>query len=263
MKTAAKLILVLLLGVNVSSVTFADEETGLEQPISQPGAGTDEPCRRAIEQSALLNGGELFEAAEACARVEEADDAVFLMLVGQVRALTDMSLLEPASVADQTTVGELYGALYYKYGGSGPDELFRNAVRATAMFERLGTWRPDFSEHYSPGWRYRSPSGGDVYQLMADHSMDVRLAKLERYRNLLEDDRYYAVHRERQELLARNNNRIVAGTDDADRIGELDELADAISGSIPLVPVPEPPRELLLYTAPNAGAPLEEIDTSD
>ena len=48
-------------------------------------------------------------------------------------------------------------------------------------------------------------------------------------RNLLQDERYYAVHREHRELLARNNNRIVAGTDDADRIAELQDLLDTIS----------------------------------
>ena len=98
---------------------------------------------------------------------------------------------------------------------------------------------------------------------MVDHGIESRLAKLERYRNLLEDDRYYAVHQERQELLARNNNRIVAGTDDANRIAELDELAETIERSIPRVPEPPMPRELLPYTAPNASAPLGELDTSD
>ena len=151
MKTAAMLTVVLLVSMGVGSVSFADEEAGLERPSSLPPAATDEPCRRAIEQSAVLNGGQLFEAAEACAREEAADDAVFLMLAGQVRAVTDMSLLEPVSEFEQSAVVELYVALYYKYGGAGPDELFRDAVRATAMFERLGTWRPVFSESYSPG----------------------------------------------------------------------------------------------------------------
>ena len=254
MKTAAMLTVVLLFCMGVGVVSFADEESGLEQPSPQLGAHADEPCQQAIEQSALLNGGELFEAAEACARLKAADDAVFLMLAGQVRALTDMVLLEPASEAGQSTVGELYGALYYRYGGSGPDELLRDAVRATAMFERLRKWRPDFSERYSPGWLYQGPVDGDVYQLMADYNMDVRLAKLERFRNLLEDDGYYAAHRERDELLARNNNRVVAGTEDGDRIRELGELANAISRSIPFVPEPDPPRELLPYMAPNASA---------
>ena len=185
------------------------------------------------------------------------------MLTGQVRALTDMLLLEPVSESELSIVGELYAALYYKYGGSGPDELVRDTVRATAMFERLGTWRPDFSQRYSPGWRFQRPVDGDLYQSMADHNMEVRLAKLERYRNLLQDESYYKVHRERQNLLARNNNRIVAGTDDADRIAELNELAETISGSIPVVPGPRPPRELLPYMAPNARSPLEELDTGD
>lgn len=263
MKAASTLMGVLLFGMGVASASAAVEEAGQEErPGSQPEADSDRPCRPAIERSALLNSGQLFEAAEACAHEGATDDAVFLQLAGQVRALTDMSLLKPVSEKEQRTVTRLYGALYYKYGGSGPDDLFRDPVRSSAMFKRLGRWRPAFREDYNPGWRYQGPVGSDRYRAKVDHSMKSRLAKLASYRNLLEDDRYYAVHRERRELLARNDNTIGPDTDAADRarIAELDELAAEISRSIAREPEPPLPPELLPDTAPNASAPQEERD---
>ena len=258
MKAACTLMVVLLFGMGVASVSSAIEEAGQERP----GAAADRPCHQAIERSALLNGRQLFEAAEACAREGTVDDATFLLLAGQVQALTDMSLLKPVSEAEQRAVTRLYGALYYKYGGSGPDELFRDPVRASAMIERLDRWRPAFREGYNPGWRYQGPVDSNRYRSMVDHPMDSRLAKLAWYRNLLEDDRYYAVHRERHELLARNNNRVGSEMNAADRtrIAELDELATKISRSVARVPEPPLPPELLPDTAPNASALEEQRD---
>ena len=265
MKPAGTLMIVMLFGMGLASVSSAVEEAGQERPGSQPEAESDRPCGQAIEQSTLLNGGQLFEAAEACAREEAVDDAVFLLLAGQVRALTDMSLLEPVSEEEQRAVTKLYGALYYKYGGSGPDEFFLDPVRSSAMFERLGRWRPAFREDYSPGWRYQGPVESDRYRAKLVHSMESRLAKLESYRKLLEDDRYYAVHRERQELLDRNNNTIGPDTDAADRarIEELDELAAKLTRSMAREPEPRLPPELLPDTAPNASTPQEERDASE
>lgn len=265
MKPAGTLMFVLLFGVGVVSVSSAVEEAGQERLGSQSGSDSDRTCRQAIERSALLNGGQLFDAAEACAREGAADDAVFLLLAGQVRALTDLSLLKPVSEEEQRAVTRLYGALYYKYGGSGPDELFRDPVRASAMFERLGRWRPAFPEDYYPGWTYRGPVESDRYRAKMDHTIESRLAKLSSYRNLLEDDRYYAVHRERQALLARNDNTIGPDTDAADRarVAELDELAAKISRSIAREPEPSLPPELLPDTAPNASAPQEERDAGE
>ena len=245
------------IGLYPPSAAAADPTTDRSTPV--PATDIDPACRLAIQRSTSLNGGQLFESAEACAGAEASDDAVFLLLAGQVRALTDMSLLTPDSDADQAAAAELYGALYYKYGGSGPDELFRDADRATAMFERLRSWRPEFSASYSPGWDYQRPVEIERYQLMVDYSIRNRLAKLESYRNLLQDDRYYAVHREHRELLARNNNRTVAGTDDANRIAELQELLDTISASIARVPEPPLPKELQPDYAPNPDAEFEQL----
>ena len=233
----------LLIALVVTRVSGSPDETGREETDSGLWDATDIPCAQAIERSTSLNGPQLFRAAEACAHEEQSDDAVFLLWAGQVRAMADMFLLEPRSEPDREAVGDLYGALFYQYGGSGPDELFRDAEKAAKMFARLSAWRPSFSDGYDPGWSYATVEV-DRYRLMLDHSIRSRLAKLETYRNLIQDDRYYAVQTERNEILARNASRITEGTEDANRIRELDQVAAALARSIPRVPEPPLPKEL-------------------
>lgn len=243
-----------LLALAVSRATASPEETA-----TGLGDAVDIPCTQAIERSTSLNGPQLFRAAEACGREAESDDAVFLLWAGQVRAMADMFLLEPLSGPDREAAAELYGALYYTYGGPGPDELFRDAEKATRMFARLRAWRPTFSDGYDPGWSYESPVEVDRYRLMVDYSKRSRLAKLETYRNLIQDDRYYAVQTERNKILARNDSRIVEGTEDANRLRELDQIAAALARSIPRVPEPSLPKELEPVDGPDPDAEFRQL----
>lgn len=248
-----------LLALVVYPARASSDDTERRGSASGLWDATDIPCTRAIERSTLLNGPQLFRAAEACAREDQSDDAVFLLWAGQVRAMVDIYLLEPRSGADRQAVGELYGAMYYTYGGSGPDELFRDAEKARRMFVRLSAWRPSFSDGYDPGWTYESPVEVGRYMLMVDHSKRSRLAKLETYRNLIQDDRYYAVQTERNEILARNDSRIVEGTEDASRIRELDQVAAALERSIPRVPEPTLPKELQPADGPDPDAEFRQL----
>ena len=234
-------------------------ESGHEENASGLSDATDVSCTQTIERSTSLNGPQLFSAAEACARAEQSDDAVFLVLAGQVRAMADMSLLEPQSEPDEEAMAELYGAVYYKYGGSGPDDMYRDVDRADRMFRRLRSWRPSFSDSYDPGWNYQPPAERERYLLMVDYSIRSRLAKLETYRNLVQDDRYYAIHKERREILARNNSRITPGTEDGDRIEELDQMEATIRSSIPRVPEPPLPDELQPDYSPNPDADFVQL----
>lgn len=249
----------LLVALVVYEASASSDETGREGPASGLWDATDIPCPQAVERSTSLNGPQLFRAAEACTREERSDDAAFLLWAGQVRAMADMYLLEPRSGPDRDAAAELFGALYYTYGGSGPDELFRDAEKAAKMFVRLSAWRPSFSDAYDPGWSYESPVEVDRYRLMVDHSKRSRLAKLETYRNLIQDDRYYAVRTERNEILARNDSRIVEGTEDADRLRELDQVAAALARSIPRVPEPSLPKELEPVDGPDPDAEFRQL----
>lgn len=250
---------VFLLAIMTTTRSVMCAETESAESESTQRNATDIPCAQAIEQSTSLNGMELFKSAEACAREERVDDAVFFLVVGQVRAIADMSVLEPRSELDEDAAAELYGASYYTYGGAGPDDMYRDADRIAEMLRRLRSWRPSLTDGYDPGWNYERPVDGDRYRLMADYSIRTRLTQLESYRNLIQDDRYYAIQQERQEILAQGNSRTVTGTEDADRIQELDRMAAIIRSSIPSVPEPPLPKELLVHYRPNPDADFVEL----
>ena len=248
-----------LLAILANTGTAVGAESDSAEPESTQPNTTDVPCSQAIERSTSLNGMELFKSAETCSREERVDDAVFLLFAGQVRAMTDMSILEARSEPDEDAAGELYGALYFRYGGSGSDDMYRDADRIAGILKRLRSWRPSLPASYDPGWNYERPVDRDRYQSMADYGVRHRLAQLETYRNLIQDDRYFAIQQERGEIRARNNTGTVAGTEDADRLKELDRMQAAIRSSIPTVPAPPLPRELQPDYSPNPDADFVEL----
>lgn len=248
-----------LLAIMGTTGTAVCAETGRAESESTQRNATDMPCSQGLERSTSLNAMGLFKSAEACAREERVDDAVFLLVVGQVRAIADMSILKARSELDEDAAADLYGSLYYAYGGAGPDDMYRDADRIAEMLRRLRSWRPSLPDGYDPGWNYEPPVDRDHYQLMADYLIRTRLTQLETYRNLIQDDRYYAIQQERQGILGRSNSSTVAGTEDAERIEELDRMAAAIRGSIPTVPEPALPKELLANYSPNPDADFVEL----
>ena len=232
----------LLLGLALLS-TAGENDFPLSQAKARIWSGADIPCRQAVERRAILNAPQLLRAAEDCASAGEANDSVFLLLAGQVRAMTDMGVLQPQTEVDEMAMGQLYSAIYYRYGGSGSLELHRDVDRFSAIVERLRDWVPSVSDGYDPGWNRKSPVDYDRYGLMLDYSLRERVAKLEWYNNLVQEDRFFEAAKERDEILARNNSRVVAGTDDANRLDELRRITDEIDESNPYQ-APPLPREL-------------------
>ena len=232
----------LLLGLALV-VAACEDDSSLVQADAQFWERADIPCDEAIEKRDILNGPQFFRAAEDCARNGAAMDSVFLLLAGQVRAMSDLSVLRPQTESDEIAMGELYSAIYYGYGGSGSLEMHRDADSFAEIVERLRGWAPSISAGYNPGWDHKSPVDRERYRLMIDYSLRERVAKLEWYNKLVQDDRYFAAAKERDEILARNDSRVVAGTDDAKRLDELRRITDAVGQSNPYR-APPFPKEL-------------------
>ena len=248
----------LLLGLAILS-TACEKDPPLSQTKAQIWSGADIPCREAVERSAILNAPQLLRAAEDCASDGEANDSVFLLLAGQVRAMTDMAVLQPQTEVDEMAIGQLYGAIYYNYGGSGSLAMHRDADRFSAIIERLRNWVPSISDGYDPGWNQKLPVDRKRYRLMIDYSLRERVAKLEWYNNLVQEDRYFQAAKERDEILSRNNSRVDAGTDDANRLDELRRITDEINKSNPYEPPPLP-RELQQdYTERDPEAQFKQL----
>jgi hypothetical protein len=75
-------------------------------------------CTTAIASASQINGFALFEGSIACAQEGRQKDANFLIILGQIRAMTDLSILSPADDQNTAKAGQLYSQLYYQFGGS-------------------------------------------------------------------------------------------------------------------------------------------------
>ncbi len=206
-------------------------------------------CAEAMDRSTVLNGRTLIAAAASCFRDARHVEGNFLLVAGQVRSMTDMSLLTPAGDADEIAAAELYGLIFFQAGGTGYDEVYRDPLLRQQLFDGLDAWSPALFDGYDPGWRYRSGPAASLYDEMAAYMKATRLAQVRHYAELIQDDAYYAARREFGELQARNPGGLVAGSPDADRADALMSIMREISAAVPKqtvdlkppdIPPPEP-----------------------
>ena len=149
-----------------------------------------------------------------------------------------MGLLRPASDPDQKAAGDLFGFLYFKAGGAGPDHIYRDAETTKALFKRLDEWKPVFWAGYNPGWKYKPTSRVDLYdQTVRNHKVD-RIAQLEHYAALINDQTYYAASQELEEIKKRNPQGISTKSADGERAQQLNQIMREVASRTPKPPKP-------------------------
>ena len=190
------------------------------------------PCTQAMEQSETLNGLELFQASASCFREEKQFEGTFLLIVGQIRAMTDVSVVLPLGDADKTAMVELYGLIFHQSAGAGYDELYRDPALAGELFRRLERWTPLFSDDYDPGWNYERKAKSGSYARAANSHKAQRIAQLQHYAALIRRDDYYAASKELDDLQRRNPEGFDAKSRDADRAAELMKVMRRIDREI-------------------------------
>ena len=88
-------------------------------------------------------------------------------------------------------------------------------------------------EDYDPGWPVQALPSDSDYLSMVESQKSRRMSQLHHYRRLLNNPEYFERHQERKEILRRNNNRLLEGTEDAERANqlgrEMSRIADRIS----------------------------------
>lgn len=183
------------------------------------------------DDSELRNAtpNELFDSATSC---DDLERAVLTMLIGQVRAQTDMAVFPAATEADENIMGELAMRLYYHMGGSGPDSVYRDEALYRQIVADLDQWSPGDLLPYEPGWAYSSAPSYAGYFASIEAGKRNRLAQLEWYFGLVSNDEYYDLKVQADEILRRNNNQLVAGTADAIEYGKLADRMNAVKAKI-------------------------------
>jgi len=195
---------------------------------------TSSGCDLAMTKIQLLNANEFWHGANECAKSGNRFHTTFLLLAGQIRAMTDLGTLKAASDEDEIKVGELYGILYYKAGGSGHDEIYRDISLSNNLLHQLNNWDAELHDSYDPGWKYQSNIGTLKYAQMFACQKAVRISKLNWYASLIRNDEYYEASKELNALRAKNPGAITSGSDIEKQISSIMTRMRAIKPSNPL-----------------------------
>lgn len=195
--------------------------------ISERVANADPTgCDIALAEAEVRNAEGLFTGASICSAVSRDDDATFLLLAAQARAMADMAAAmpePPPATADGSMnrtnqpeppfgVIDLYGFIYGYGGGAGPTNLYRDAVRTERLFTRLKDWEPRRPSGYNPGWSGSRIVSAETYSESIAEQIAYRIGQLAPLALLYRDDAYYALELEAEALLAANNSTFEVNT---------------------------------------------------
>ncbi|WP_282008272.1 hypothetical protein [Brevundimonas aveniformis] len=188
---------------------------------------TTERCDQSIGEADVRNAEGLFAGSSICFLVDREEDAIFLLLAGQARAMADMELAMPTNLpeADQNglvdlsdmpvppfEVVDLYGFIYAYGGGAGPTEFYRDADKTERLFARLTAWRPARPDGYSPGWSGSREASSEAYASSIQQNIEHRIGQLTPIAQLMRDDVYFALQQEIEALRRANDYTFTVGT---------------------------------------------------
>jgi hypothetical protein len=193
-------------------------------------------CNAVIATATQSNGFKLFEGATACAKAERQADVNYLIIAGQIRSVTDMMILTPDD-AGVDRAGALYSQIYYQFGGLGLEAVYRNPADADALEARLRAFAPTYAEGYDPGWSFRASAKTDIYDAVLVAQRDGRIWEMLNYALRLQNDDYFAVQQEMNQL-QRDNPTFQEGTSAYKKYVELTTKLAEIGKAIPQLPPP-------------------------
>lgn len=209
-----------------------------ERVSGRAEAATAADCDLALAESRVRNAEELFIGASVCGRFERTDDAIFLILAAQARAMADMELAVPVEMPAPNETGvidmsevppppdeviDLWAFIYAYGGGAGPSEFYRDAGRTDRLFERLRSWRPERPSDYDPGWSGSRDASDAAYAASISNNIEHRIEQLTPLGFLYRDDVYFALQEEMEALLTANNNTFVEGSPAQQRYEEIEK----------------------------------------
>ena len=214
-------------------------------PTAAGAAGFSLPsigCQAGLDRADALNAFELLGVAASCSEESRPLEASFALIAGQLRATADMSSLKPSSDEDEKKLVDLYGFIYYRAGGGGSVEVYREPAQTERLFEMISSWRPQLPEGYDPGWAYRRAPDKAKYDENLEHDRRVRLLQLKHYAQLARDDEYHAAQSELAELSRKNPKGFSEGSPDGERAEQLLGTMREVSSRVPEPQYPKPPK---------------------
>lgn len=198
----------------------------------------DDACSTAVAAAAEINASALFDGAVACSKEERLEDTHFLLILGQIRAMTDLTILEPLEGADVDKAGALYMKIYYQFGGLGSPDFYRTAANVDALEERIRATDLPFFDTYHPGWTFNPSSKTDIYAQYLANLRENRIWQMRNNALRWQNDEYFELSQALTEL-QRENPTFQAGTPAYDEHLRLMERMSEVEKGIPQLPEPE------------------------
>jgi len=219
-------LLVFMLALMLSPCALAQSmSSNLEDRLKSISSAnlTVADCHSQVARANESNAVELIYGGQVCVAVKKPLEASFLLLVGQMRATTDIFLMPPATQADDRSLMPLYGMLYYGGGLNGADDdILHDPQSRTRLFELLDQWSPSFTPTYHPGWSARKRPDAKLYAATIEQAKADLRTQLDRIVILVSDQQYYALRREYNAILARiPKSGLTPGMADYERFSDL------------------------------------------
>ena len=225
-------LLVIFTTAAASSAAEVTIDTLLESSRTVAKAGSSRPCASFLQSSTTLNSASLFYGSVVCFYGKQETDSAFLLLLGQVRATTDMGVFEPVDDQAKQLAATLWNLIFYQFGGTGDNAIYQDPVRREALLKRVNEWRPEALKSYDPGWKATRQPSEEKYRKALEESKTHRRKQLEDYSRLISDTRYFEARKDLENIQRRNPNGIVTGTPDGKRSDELMKLMNAVEAEI-------------------------------
>lgn len=199
----SKIFTALLLGLLFVSKVHAEItiQNLIESARSVPETEQYDPDYQFVKSNyALANGPQLFYAAIVEANLENQIESLKYLISGQIRSTTDMSLFKPIGEPDEKLMAELYGMIFYQFGGAGGNEIYQDEAVYPKVLENIRSYNPAIGKSYNPGWNYKGSPTEEVYSDAISESKARRLKQLTDLVSLLKNEEYVALSEELKKL---------------------------------------------------------------
>ena len=160
------------------------------------------------------------------------------MILGQIRGLSDLTILAPLDDENSERASRLYIQLYYNFGGLGFDEFYRTPTNVSALEDRIRNTDLRLTSDYDPGWSYRPSSKTGIYSEILSNAREQRIWQMRNMALKLQDDEYYEAYRALAEL-QRDNPVLQEGTPAFEEHSRLMARMRDAARDIPELPQPE------------------------
>jgi hypothetical protein len=216
--------------------------TATIQFASSTHAAAPQPltCARAVAAASRLNAFDLLRGSTACQQDERQEDTNFLLILGQIRAVSDLAIFMPVEERSTSKAGELYILLISKFGGNGFDEFYRTPSNMDGLEKRVRDTDMRLTQDYDPGWAYKPSSKTDIYAQMLADTRENNLWKMRYVALKIQNDEFYQAYREFIDL-HKKNQVIREGTPVFEQHKRLLARMNHAESAIPRPPPPPKP----------------------